>query len=87
MAAYLAAHIFEICCAQIGCPQRAMHCLKRLACVISGYPFCFNVIKEVLNKVHLWEIPGPLLIHLKNDIRFASITFSNVGQMTYICLF
>ena len=41
-----------------------MHRLKCFAGVVSGNTFCFNIIKEMLDKVHLGEVPGVLLIIL-----------------------
>ena len=41
-----------------------MHCFERLACVISGNAFCFDIVKKVLDEVHLGDIEGAFLILL-----------------------
>ena len=60
MITYLTAHIFEICDLNVRCPQWAMHLLEWLHAVISSNTLCHNIIEEVPDEVHLWEVPAIL---------------------------
>ena len=57
IATYLAAHIFKISDSSVSLPKWTMHLLKGFAAVISGNTLGLNIIKEVLNQVHFWEVP------------------------------
>lgn len=61
---YLTADVFEVCHASISCPHWAVHRLECFACVISGDALFFDVIEQVLDQVHLGEVPRILLIRL-----------------------
>ena len=60
MITHLLAHIFEICDPCVSLPQRAVHLLEGLRGVVSGNTFRFDIVEEVLNKMHLGEVPAIL---------------------------
>jgi len=41
-----------------------MHLLEGLRSIISGDALCFDVFEEVLDQMHLREVPAPLFVVL-----------------------
>jgi hypothetical protein len=64
MVTYLTAHIFEIRDSYIRISHRAVHLLKCLACEVSSDTLVHDIVEEVLDQVHFWEVPGVLLVFL-----------------------
>ena len=64
-----------------------MHLLKSFTRVISSNAFCFDVIEEVLDQVHLWDVPGPRFVLLRYLSMLMWITPFEPNKVTYIYQF
>lgn len=74
----------EISDALVSFRQRIMHLLESFTRVISSSAFRFNVIEEVPDQVHLWDVPAPLFVLLRYLTMLIVTTPFKSNKMTHI---